>query len=151
MVSGHAWLPSAAAGLSIPAAPKAASALAPNLRLHTISKRRDFLSTAAKGRKFVTQTFIVQTQQRDETHPAGKEARFGFTVTKKMGNAVIRNRIKRRLRAAAAQAALTHTQDRHDYVIISRQKALNCPFPDLLRDMQFAFLKIHTMKDEPKP
>ena len=89
-------------------------------------------------------------QKRDDAHPASKGARFGFTVTKKMGNAVARNRIKRRLRVAVAQAAVKHTQEGHDYVIISRHKALACPFPDLLRDMQFAFSRIHTMKESQK-
>jgi ribonuclease P protein component len=120
------------------------------LRLQTIKKRRDFLSASAKGRKFVTGTFIVQMQPRDASHPATSDARFGFTVTKKMGNAVVRNRIKRRLRAAVAQAALTHTLEGHDYVIISRIKALDCPFSDLLRDMRFAFSRIASMKDEPQ-
>jgi len=86
--------------------------------------------------------------QRDSAHPADKAARFGFTVTKKMGNAVIRNRIKRRLRAAVAQMAPAHAKNSYDYVLVSRPKALNCLFSDLLRDMEFAFLRIHTMKDE---
>jgi ribonuclease P protein component len=150
MASARAWPPSAAAGLLMPAGLKAASVFPPKLRLHTIKKRRDFLSAAAKGKKFVTGTFIVQMQGRDSAHPASKEARFGFTVTKKMGNAVARNRIKRRLRAAVAQAALTHTLEGHDYVVISRLKALDCPFSDLLRDMQFAFSRIGSMKETKK-
>ncbi len=118
------------------------------MSIHTIKKRRDFLSAAAKGKKFVAATFILQMQRRDEAHPAGPEARFGFTVTKKMGNAVIRNRIKRRLRAALRQVAAKHAQAGHDYVLISRHKALDCVFPDLLRDMEFAFSRIASMKDE---
>ena len=78
---------------------------------------------------------------------AGIPARFGFTVTKKMGNAVVRNRIKRRLREAIRLATGTFALPEHDYVVISRQKALDCPFGDLLRDMEFAFSKIPSMKD----
>jgi ribonuclease P protein component len=117
------------------------------VRLNTIRKRRDFLDASAKGRKFVTGTFIVQMQKRDASHPASHEARFGFTVTKKMGNAVTRNRIKRRLRMVVSQIAPEFAQDGHDYVIISRIKALECAFSDLLRDMRFAFSRIHTMKE----
>jgi len=115
--------------------------------LATIKKRRDFLSAFAKGKKFVTGTFILQMLLRDEAHPAASAARFGFTVTKKMGNAVARNRIKRRLRAAVRQVALKQALAGHDYVVISRHKALDCPFSDLLRDMEFAFSRIHTMKE----
>lgn len=89
----------------------------------------------------------MQMQQRDAAHPAGKPARFGFTVTKKMGNAVVRNRIKRRLRSAIAQTG-SDALEGYDYVIISRQKAQDCLFSDLLRDMRFAFSRIASMKDE---
>jgi len=119
--------------------------------LETIKKRSDFLSAAACGKKFITKTFILQMHPRSETHPAGKiGARFGFTVTKKMGNAVIRNRIKRRLRAAIRQSVEKYLLPGHDYVVISRNKALDCPFTDLLRDMEFAFSRITYMKDSPK-
>jgi len=139
----------------MPAGPRAASASALKLGLDTIKKRGDFLSAAAKGKKFIAGTFILQMLARSDTHPAGTTCpRFGFTVTKKMGNAVVRNRIKRRLRMATKQAALKHALSGHDYVIISRHKALDCSFSDLLRDMEFAFLRIPTMKDsdsQPKP
>ena len=115
----------------------------------TIKKRRDFLSAANRGKKFITGTFILQMHLRPYGHPAGNAARFGFTVTKKMGNAVVRNRIKRRLRAALRQLPERHIVAGCDYVIISRRKALDCPFSDLLRDMEFAFSRIPTMKDEP--
>jgi ribonuclease P protein component len=115
--------------------------------LHTIKKRSDFLLAADKGKKFIAGTFILQMRLRPQGHPATEPVRFGFTVTKKMGNAVIRNRIKRRLRAALRQLPPRHLVDGHDYVVISRHKALDCPFSDLLRDMEFAFSRIPTMKD----
>lgn len=110
-------------------------------RLTTIKNRRDFLAAASSGRKIITQTFVLQICKRTGDHPAPSGGRIGFTVTKKMGNAVARNRIKRRLRAAAARANLP-TQPDHDYVIISRIKALDCPFETLLNDMRFAFQKL---------
>jgi len=115
--------------------------------IETIKKRGDFLSVAAKGKKVITGTLILQTLARAEEHPAGTITRFGFTVTKKMGNAVARNRIKRRLRAAVAQIAGRHQLAGHDYVMIPRHKLLDCPFPDLLRDMEFAFSRITSMKN----
>lgn len=108
----------------------------------TIKLRRDFLSAAA-GKKFVTHSFIVQYRSREAEHPAGVEAvRFGYTVTKKMGGAPDRSRIKRRLREAVRAKAWALAELGHDYVIISRHKALNCPFEDLLRDMEFAFSRM---------
>ncbi|NBX03766.1 MAG: ribonuclease P protein component [Alphaproteobacteria bacterium] len=113
----------------------------------TITLRRDFLSAAASGKKFITGSFIVQLRAREEAHPKGTEAiRFGFTVTKKMGNSVARSRIKRRLREAVREVALPLAKNGYDYVIISRTKALDCPFSDLLRDMEFAFSRIHANK-----
>jgi ribonuclease P protein component len=118
------------------------------MRLTTIKQRGDFLQASAKGKKFITGTFILQMFTRPATHPAGKEARYGFTVTKKMGNAVIRNRIKRRLREAARRVGPQHALAENDYVMISRHKAIDCPFADLLRDMEFAFSRISSMKDD---
>ena len=116
-------------------------------RSATIKLRRDFLSAAASGQKFITQSFIVQLRQREEAHPVpAGSIRFGYTVTKKIGNSVIRSRVKRRLREAVRAVALPLAQAGYDYVIISRPKALNCPFSDLKRDMEFAFSRIGAKK-----
>lgn len=109
----------------------------------SIKKRRDFLTATASGKKFVTSSFILQMMKRADGHPASAaEVRIGFTVTKKMGGAVVRNRIKRRLREAARPVLTKHGQIGHDYVVISRLKALNCDFSELQRDMEFAFTRI---------
>lgn len=148
----RAWQPSVAAASSTPAAPKAACASAHKLRLATIKKRSDFLLATAGGIKFITPVFILQMQKRAETHPVGTEiTRFGFTVTKKIGNAVIRNRVKRRLREAVRKSTGKALAG-HDYVIIARNKALACEFSALVRDLEFAFSRIVSMKDKtPKP
>ncbi len=116
------------------------------MRLSTIKNRRDFLAANATGKRFITQSFILQANQRTADHPVTEIARIGYTVTKKMGNAVARNRIKRRLRSALRTAA-PETQGGFDYIIISRNKALDCPFADLTRDIRFAFSRIHAKKD----
>ena len=76
--------------------------------------------------------------------------RFGFTVTKKLGNAVIRNRIRRRLKAAIAELAQTRAQAGFDYVIVARAVALNRPYPDIVADLCKAFAILHSGKT-PKP
>lgn len=108
----------------------------------TIKKRKDFLA-AASGKKFITNSLILQRVRRFDGHavPSG-QARVGFTVTKKMGGAVVRNRIKRRLREAVRESLVRHGQAGYDYVVISRLKALDCNFSDLKRDMEFAFTRI---------
>ncbi len=116
--------------------------------LNTIKKRADFLSVTAKGKRFITGTFILQMLPRPEGHYTGEPPRFGFTVTKKMGNAVTRNRIKRRLREAVRQSATPYTLPWHDYVMVPRHKAKECDFQVLVRDMEFAFSRITSMKND---
>jgi ribonuclease P protein component len=137
MAFAPAWPPSVAAACSPPAAPRAASASPLSLALTTIKNRRDFLA-ANSAKKVVTSCFILQIRKRPVDHPVKGASRVGFTVTKKMGNAVARNRIKRRLREALRKAA-PPMLDGYDYVLISRIKALDCDFQELLREMVFAF------------
>jgi ribonuclease P protein component len=140
MVSARAWPVLAAAASLTRAAPRGASVSLPKLALTTIKNRRDFLA-ANHAQKFVTSCFILQMRERPADHPVKDSARVGFTVTKKMGNAVARNRIKRRLREALRKAA-PPMKEGVDYVIISRTKALTCEFSELTRDMLFAFSRI---------
>lgn len=113
------------------------------MALQTIKNRRDFLSANTSGKKFITNSLILQMVKRTPDHPVGEiDVRIGFTVTKKMGNAVARNRIKRRLREAARVVLPKHGAPGCDYVVISRHKALTCDFLELTRDMEFAFSRI---------
>ncbi|GGY39850.1 hypothetical protein GCM10007148_05380 [Parvularcula lutaonensis] len=65
----------------------------------------------------------------------------GLTVTKKLGTAVIRNRIKRRLRAAVRDVFPLHAEPGRDYVLIARRKAFTAPFPLLLDELRTALLE----------
>jgi ribonuclease P protein component len=123
----------------------------PKPSLTTIKNRRDFLSANTCGKKFVTNSFILLYLPRADDHPEPKDlARVGYTVTKKMGNAVARNRIKRRLREAARQVLPGQAQPGFDYIFISRQAALERDFSALVRDMGFAFSRINANKVVPK-
>lgn len=73
----------------------------------------------------------------------GGTARFGFTITKKIGNAVTRNRIRRRLKAAFAATARQHARPSCDYVVVARHAALDRPFAALLEDVARAFAALH--------
>jgi ribonuclease P protein component len=101
-------------------------------------KRADFLK-CAQGRRWNTAAFAVQMQNNDlEDH-----ARLGFTISRKNGNAVIRNRIRRRLKAAAALVQADFCVIGHDYVIVARPEALRCKFDALKTDIGHAFAGVH--------
>lgn len=69
--------------------------------------------------------------------------RFGFTVTRKLGGAVVRNRIRRRLREALRGIEDGLTDPRFDYVVVARKPAADIAFADLSRDFRRAFSHIH--------
>jgi len=97
-----------------------------------IKKRADFLLAAKSGFRFVKPSLIVQSRKRDDDDAC----RAGFTATKRIGNAVIRNRTKRRLRAAAAKLLPEIALNSCDYVFIGREQTHKAEFSDILRDMR---------------
>lgn len=70
-------------------------------------------------------------------------ARFGFTVTKKLGGAVVRNRIRRRLKAAVRAVQEGRAQPGHDYVVVARPAAFDRSFPELKKDLERALHRVH--------
>ena len=107
---------------------------------HTIKKRQDFLKVRSKGKKAVSGSLVLQVMENTANFP-NNCSRYGITVTKKLGNAVIRNRIKRRIRAAIRAVFPNTVRQGFDYVFIARPKALTCPFSTLLRDMKYIIKK----------
>ena len=104
----------------------------------TIRVRRDFLA-AAKAEKQVRRGFVLQARQRGDDAPA----RFGLTATKKIGNAVIRNRIRRRLRALAVDLFPKHAHSGYDYVLIGRAQTQYRDWGALKSDLKSALKAIH--------
>lgn len=99
-----------------------------------LKKRSDFLA-AAKGLKIPRRGFVLQVLDHGPDAPEGP--RFGFTVTKKVGNAVVRNRVKRRLRALV-QETIDQAEVGYDYVLIGRRATLAEPYAALLNDFRKA-------------
>ena len=103
--------------------------------------RSDYLA-AAKAKRVSTTGFVLQARKRVET--SSPQPRYGITCSKKVGNAVARNRAKRRLRALANSVLPLLGRDGWDYVLIGRAQAtVNQPFDMLLENLRFALKKLH--------
>jgi ribonuclease P protein component len=122
-------LPPEAAALQVEANPIPA--------LATIRQRRDFLA-ANKARRIVTPGFILLVNRRRDDDP---QMRVGFTVTKKIGNAVVRNRMKRRLRALARAALPARGIPGADHVLIGREDGIERDFALLSADLAAALAR----------
>jgi len=94
-------------------------------------RRAEFLKVAEGRRKWVAPGVILQMAPQS---PAG-ELRVGFTASRKVGNAVARNRARRRLRAASAELLPVHAAEGHDYVLIARSGTLTRRYQALLADL----------------
>jgi len=112
--------------------------------LETLKKRAEFLRLRG-GARFATPSFVLETRPRAGGRGASATAgaRFGFTVTKKLGGAVVRNRIRRRLKAAVAEVAPDLARPDHDYVLVARTAALDCAFDMLKKDLERALQRVH--------
>jgi ribonuclease P protein component len=106
--------------------------------LPRLRKRHEFLA-AARARKWAANGLVLQALQRgDEAGP-----RAGFTVTKKVGNAVTRNRARRRLKEAAREILPLLGKAGYDYVLVGRLSTPTRAWPDLLDDLRNALSRVH--------
>jgi ribonuclease P protein component len=112
----------------------------------TIRLRRDFLA-ANQGRRVPTAGFVLLVRQRDDGEPA---MRAGFTVTKKIGNSVVRNRLKRRLREIVRLVLPAHGHAGADHVLIGRDTGLTRDFAVLQADLAKALGKAHLPPPTPR-
>ena len=102
--------------------------------LETLSKRSDFVA-ASKAEKYVGKSVIVQARPN-----CLQTIRVGYTASKRVGNAVKRNRAKRRMRAAVAETLAFYGTSGTDYVLIGRaQTTCNTKFEELKNELICAF------------
>ncbi len=114
----------------------------PAFLVETLTKRSDFLR-AAKGKRQHTPGFVIQARKRSETE-AKDAIRIGYTCSKKVGNAVARNRAKRRLREIARTVIPTQGKQGFDYVLIGRaQETSTRTFSVLIDDLSKALNILH--------
>ena len=118
--------------------------------MQRLLKRRDFLFVR-DGRRAGAATLSLQARRHEDTLPEplaraaarNDEPRIGFTVTKKEGCAVERNRIRRRLREAMRLSGALHARDSHDYVVVGRRAALDASFATIVNELVTAFGRVH--------
>ena len=109
--------------------------------MERLRQRADFLA-AASGRKVATAAFLLQARERASAGPP----RVGFTVSKKVGTAVERNRVRRRLKNIVERSADGRLLAGHDYVFIGRRAALQRPFERMVEELRAALRRL-----EPPP
>lgn len=126
-----------------PEAPEDTTGITPpaaSLCLAPMRTRPQFLAAAASGRQ-AAGSMLVQARDRKDADPA---VHVGFTCSKKVGNAVTRNRAKRRLRALAAEILPLKARPGWDYVLIGKFEAtVSAEFAEMRRDLISALAKLH--------
>ena len=109
-----------------------------------LKRRAEFLQVAAANRKWVAPGLILQVRRQpspesssDNAAPAARlePVRVGFTASRKVGNAVKRNRARRRLRAVAAEVLESHAEPGMDFVLIARAATINRDYQALVADL----------------
>lgn len=104
-------------------------------KISRVKVRRDFLRAAASGLVFRSNCVVVQCVANGLPYP-----RSGFTATKKIGNAVVRNRCKRRMRAASAEILAEVGRDGFDYIFIARKSTFSADWAEVLGTIKKAVL-----------
>jgi ribonuclease P protein component len=112
-----------------------------------ITKRADFLS-ANRGKRFATSGFVLLVHDRKDNDPA---IRLGITITKKVGNAVVRNRMRRRFRELMREMLNDNGKAGADHILIGRSSGIEMDFARLRSDMQRGLNKLCNQNRSPEP
>jgi ribonuclease P protein component len=114
--------------------------------MNRLKQRADFLA-AASGPRVASPAFVVQSRFRDDRGPV----RVGFTVTRKVGTATERNRVRRRLRELVRRLDVAALRPHHDYVIVGRRAALDRGFETMFNDLRSALGRLERQPAKPLP
>ena len=105
--------------------------------------RAEFLHVR-EGSRFAAPSLVLQARSRAETGSHESDlARFGFTASKALGGAVLRNRARRRLKEAVRIVGPTHALPGYDYVLIARAGTVQRRFTEITEDLERALTKVH--------
>lgn len=117
-------------------------------RIKTLKKRADFLLIQNSGHKWVSHGFVIQVKPASSSD---NSIRVGYTVTKKIDkSSVNRNRIKRRMRAIAAEVLACHGKDGFDYILVGRPLTLTREYADLRNDLIWCLKKMDLYMESPQ-
>lgn len=112
-------------------------------KIHTLKRRADFLDAASSGVKCATKGLILQIRP----HKAAPAiSAYGLTASRRVGNAVARNRAKRRLRALVREVLPVQAKPGQDYVLIARPDTLTRDFTLLRGDLIYALRKLGALR-----
>jgi ribonuclease P protein component len=119
-----------------------------------LKRRAEFLQVAAANRKWVAPGLILQVRRQPSPESESDDAarlepvRVGFTASRKVGNAVKRNRARRRLRAVAAEV-LTKAEPGTDFVLIARAATVDRDYHALVGDLVAGLKRLKLYRGEP--
>ena len=115
--------------------------------LVTLKARADFLRVAAARCRAAAPGLVLQAAPRPQGSSCSATVRVGFTASRKVGNAVTRNRAKRRLRSAAAAILPGKGRPGTDYVLIARAATVERPYQALVADLEAALRRVDHGKE----
>ena len=109
---------------------------------HRLRKSKDFAAVRRKGKSWADRRLVLVARRT-----GGEHCRFGFSVSKRVGNAVVRNRVKRKLKEAARVELLTRVEPGWDFVVIARKDAADADYHRLNRSLQRLFRRAKLLTD----
>jgi len=121
------------------------------MKIVTLKRSAEFKRVRG-GARLAGSLFVIEGRPRPPTHtesrtPDDGGPRFGFTITRKVGSAVVRNRVRRRLKEALRTLDSAHVRPDHDYVVVASRAAHDYPFAGLQDALREAFERLHRQAD----
>lgn len=118
----------------------------------TLKKRSDFQKIAKEGQKWVCPFFVLQVMKRDLVSPyvsalPDNVVVYGITASKRTGNAVKRNRAKRRMRSLVAEMLAGQVKTEFAYIVVAREKLNEASYEDLKKNMTWCLKKLNCQKE----
>ena len=113
---------------------------------HRLRKSKDFAAVRREGKSWADRRLVLVARRT-----GGEYCRFGFSVSKRVGNAVVRNRVKRKLKEAARVELLPCIEPGWDFVVIARKDAADADYHRLNRSLQRLFKRAKLLTDRSSP